>query len=301
MSATNSIGGVAVAAPAKLNLFLHVVGRRADGYHLLDSLIAFGSVHDTVRVAAAGALTLTLDGPFGAALGDAGDDNLVLKAARGLAEASGCAAHAAINLTKRLPVASGIGGGSADAAATLSALMRLWRLELEPDVLARIALSLGADVPVCLGGEAARVSGIGEVIAPVGRLPKAGLLLVNPLLPVATAAVFKARQGAYSAPAPALGGLQTVDALGTVLRGTRNDLEPAAKGLAPAIADVLDSLAKLEGCRLARMSGSGATCFGLFDDEASAQRAARLLAPMRPGWWLAPCRLLSSTRDLVPA
>ena len=301
MSATTSIGTIAVAAPAKLNLFLHVVGRRADGYHLLDSLIAFGSAHDTVRVARADALTLTIDGPFGAALDGSSDDNLVLKAARGLAEASGRPAHAAISLTKRLPVASGIGGGSADAAATLSALMRLWRLELEPAELARIALSLGADVPICLKGEAARVSGIGEVIAPIGRLPEAGLLLVNPMVPVATAAVFKSRQAAFSAPAPALGTVPTIEALGTALGATRNDLEPAAKQLAPVIGDVLDSLAQAEGCRFARMSGSGATCFGLFDDETSAQRAALSLARARPGWWAAPCRLLSSTRDLVPA
>jgi len=301
LSATTSIGTIAVAAPAKLNLFLHVVGRRADGYHLLDSLIAFGSVHDTVRVAMAGALTLTIDGPFGAALGDSSDDNLVLKAARGLAEASGRPPHAAISLTKRLPVASGIGGGSADAAAALSALMRLWRLELEPAALARLALSLGADVPICLRGAAARVSGIGEMIEPIARLPEAGLLLVNPLVPVATAAVFKSRQGAFSAPAPALGTLPTLEALGKALGATRNDLEPAAKQLAPVIGDVLDALARAEGCRLARMSGSGATCFGLFADEASAHRAALSLARARPDWWHAPCRLLASTVDLRPA
>jgi 4-diphosphocytidyl-2-C-methyl-D-erythritol kinase len=291
---------VVAAAPAKLNLFLHVLGRRADGYHLLDSLIAFASVHDTLIATEADDLTLDLDGPFGPALAAAGPDNLVLRAARALAEVAGRPAGAALRLVKRLPVASGIGGGSADAAAALRALNVLWGLGLAPDALGRLALALGADVPVCLEGRAARVGGIGERIEPFGRLPEAGLLLVNPGLPLSTASVFKARQGAFSPPASLVGSISDARGLAEALRGTRNDLEAAARALLPAIGEVLHAIEALDGCRLARMSGSGATCFGLFDDEAAAGRAAARLAPHRPGWWLAPARLLASTEILRP-
>jgi len=287
--------GISVSAHAKINLHLHVIGRRADGYHALDSLVAFASVHDTVRAAAGEGLKLILNGPFGAALGSAGEDNLVLKAARLLAEALRRSPDATIHLTKRLPVASGIGGGSADAAAALRALLRLWRAELPADQLQRLALSLGADVPMCLAGIAARIGGIGERIMPVPALPQAGLVLVNPGVPVPTPAVFKAREGAFSAPAAALPALASLDDLVRYLAATANDLEAPARGIAPVIGDVLAALRRVEGCRLARMSGSGATCFGLFADEGAAKHAADQLMNRHAEWWVAPGRLLSAT------
>ena len=300
MSAISAAGAIRVAAPAKLNLFLHIVGRRPDGYHLLDSLIAFASVHDTVIAAPSNRLSLALDGPFAAQLGGAGDDNLVLRAARALAEATGHQAQGALRLTKRLPVASGIGGGSADAAAALKALNALWRLDPAPEALSAIALSLGADVPICLAGHAARVGGIGERIAPIGRLPDCGLALVNPNLPLATAAVFKARQGAFSEPARFASVPYEAGDLADALRASRNDLEAPARVLLPVIDDVLGALARLKGCLIARMSGSGATCFGLFATEAVAVAASADLAAREPGWWVAPGRLVASADDLVP-
>lgn len=288
-------GTIQASAHAKLNLFLHVIGRRTDGYHRLDSLIAFASVHDTIRAEMGTGLTLALDGPFGGALGEAGEDNLVLKAARGLAASLGMPADAALSLTKRLPLASGIGGGSADAAATIKALVALWRATPDRATLERLALSLGADVPMCLAGIAARIGGIGEEITPVAPLPVAGLLLVNPGVAVPTPAVFKARQGAFSTPAPLLPRMGSLDELVGYLAQTRNDLEAPARGIAPVIGDALKALRDLGDCRFARMSGSGATCFGLFPDERAAQRAEVEFRAARPGWWVASGRLISST------
>jgi 4-diphosphocytidyl-2-C-methyl-D-erythritol kinase len=272
------------AAPAKVNLYLHVVGRRADGYHLLDSLAVFADVADAVQVAPAGTLTLELAGPFAAAL--AGEpDNLVLRAARALAAAAGIAPRARIVLAKRLPVASGLGGGSADAAAALRALARLWRLELPGALLAGLAASLGADVPVCLACRPARMGGVGEVLAPAPALPRCGMVLVNPGVAVATAAVFRARAGRpFSSVAVLPAGWADAAAMASGLAGLDNDLESPASELCPAIGAVLAALRRLEGCLLARMSGSGATCFALFADAPAAGRAAAAL--VRPGWWV---------------
>lgn len=285
-----------VAAPAKLNLYLHILGRRGDGYHLIDSLVAFASVHDTLAVEAADELTLSLEGPFAAALA-AEPDNLVLRAARLLAREAGVAPRAKLRLIKRLPLASGIGGGSADAAAALKALRRLWGLSLPDGELARIALALGADLPVCLEGRSAFVGGVGEALAPAPALPEAGLLLVNPGVALATPAVYRARAGAFSLPARFADRPQDARGLAALLAPRRNDLTDAASSLCPAIGEVLAALADARGCRLARMSGSGATCFGLFDDGAAARRAARAL--VRPGWWLAPGRLVADARTLA--
>jgi 4-diphosphocytidyl-2-C-methyl-D-erythritol kinase len=278
--------GFAVAAPAKINLHLHVTGRRADGYHLLDSSMAFTAVGDRVFAAPAAELSLAIDGPFATGL-SAGEDNLVMRAARVLAERTGARAGAAIRLVKNLPIASGIGGGSSDAAATLRALAALWRLG--PRALADSAWTadrLGADVPVCLFAAPARVSGIGEVIEAAPDLPPCAVVLVNPGLAVATAQVFARREGAFSPPAPR--GRAATDAreLAAQLSGSRNDLAPAAISLAPRIADVLEALRHAHGCRLARMSGSGATCFGLFDRDGEATAAARTIAGRRPEWWV---------------
>lgn len=286
-----------VAAAAKLNLYLHVLGRRADGYHLLDSLIAFASVHDTVEAEPAAALSLALRGPFAAAL--AGEsDNLVLRAARLLEERRGSAGGAALTLTKRLPPASGIGGGSADAAATLRALMRLWRLEVATPELMAMGLALGADVPACLLGHAAFAGGIGEALVPAPMLPEAALLLVNPGIALSTQAVFRAREGAFSEAARFAERPRDAAALAALLSTRRNDLGTAAEQLCPAIAEVLAALASAPGCLLARMSGSGATCFGLFAEAGAAAQAARALS--RPGWWVAPATLVNDAAVLAP-
>lgn len=264
------------AAPAKVNLFLHVVGRRADGYHLLDSLAVFGPAADALE-AQEGPLALSVEGPFGAGLSGL-DDNLVLRAARAL----GGGRDASLRLEKHLPVASGIGGGSADAAATLRLLNRLWRLGLGDDALRALALPLGADVPVCVESRPARMAGIGQEIGAAPALPPVALTLVNPRVALATPAVFRARQGGFSAPARLPAAWPDAAAMAADLRLCHNDLEEAAIGLCPPIADVLAALAAQPGCLLSRMSGSGATCFGLFADPGQAAAAA---AAMPTAWW----------------
>lgn len=268
-------------APAKVNLYLHVTGRRADGYHLLDSLAVFANAADIVAAAPAQALTLALHGNFGTALA-VEPDNLVLRAARALADLAGIEPRAAISLEKTLPVASGIGGGSADAAAALRVLGRLWNVNVAARELAPIAAALGADVPVCLASMPRRMSGIGEILRPGPALPPFGLALVNPGLGVPTPSVFKARAGEFSS-APLLpAGWDDAASMAASLAALRNDLEPPAIALCPAIGDVLAAL-RARGCLLARMSGSGATCFALFPTEAEAKAAAASCA--RPGWW----------------
>ncbi len=286
--------GIVESAPAKLNLYLHVVGRRADGYHLLDSLIAFAECGDVLRASADATLNLSVDGPFAAALATE-SDNLVLKAARALVGAVGAQATgggAALRLTKNLPVASGIGGGSADAAAALRALRRLWGATVDDRTLADIAYKLGADVPVCLRGTPTFVAGVGEVTVSAPKLPSAGVVLVNPRIPLATPKVFAARSGPFSQPHRFSEPPRNVDELTALLSARRNDLEPAAVTLVPAISTVLGALAASPGCRLARMSGSGATCFGLYDNAVIAQQAADWVRNRDSTWWVEPTRLL---------
>lgn len=256
-------------ARAKINLALHVTGRRDDGYHLLDSLVVFADLGDRVRVAP-GPLSLTIDGPFGAAL-TADDDNLCLRAAR-LA-----GAQAAIHLTKTLPVASGIGGGSADAAAVLRGLAAMGH-PIPPGVE-----RLGADVPVCVASRPVRMRGIGEVLDPVPPIPPLWVVLVNPGVAVSTPTVFKALESHDNPPLPPPA-WETADSLLGWLACCRNDLEPPARRLVPAIDAVLTAL-RDSSAALARMSGSGATCFGLYPTPEAARDAAKAL--VRPGWWVA--------------
>ncbi len=270
------------AAPAKINLYLHLIGRRDDGYHLLDSLVVFAEIGDVLSAEQAETLSLRVEGPFAAGL-SAEPDNLVLRAARALAEEAGVSAGARIVLEKNLPVASGIGGGSADAAAALRLLCRSWGVSPDRAGLARLAGGLGADVPVCLAGRACRMGGIGERLEPAPTLPRCGVVLVNPGIAVATADVFRARRGAWSSRAALPAGWTDSAAMAADLARLRNDLEPAATALRPVIADVLVALTAAPGCMLARMSGSGATCFGLFADRTAARRAVNGLR--RTGWW----------------
>lgn len=283
---------IAVDAPAKLNLYLHVTGKRADGYHLLDSLIAFADAGDTVSAAAAGDLRLSVTGPFAADV-PGGPDNLVLKAAHRLADAAGIVAGAAIVLTKRLPVASGMGGGSADAAATLKALARLWNIRLADERMLALAIGLGADVPVCLAGRTAFIGGVGERVDPAPPLPPAALLLVNPRRPLATPAVFKARTAPFTTAARFSEAPRDAAGLARLLKERRNDLAAPATSLEPSVARVLSALEAQPGILLARMSGSGATCFGLFAPGDAAERAAAAIRSAEPGWWVQAGRFVS--------
>ena len=277
-------------ARAKVNLWLNVVGRRTDGYHLLDSLVAFTDLADEIDVVAASDLSLDVAGPGTAALQEE-TDNLVLRAARLLAGRAGLAPRAALRLTKCIPVAAGLGGGSADAAATLRALVELWRVAMPEEELFDLAAELGADVPMCLAGRPALVSGIGERLAPAPRLPDCAILLVNPGLPLPTPKVFGARRGAFSPERSAPDGWHDLHAFGRELAQRGNDLTDAAVSLRPEIAEVLRELKGSEGVVHAAMSGSGATCFGLYGTVAAAERAA---ARLPAAWWRHAGRLITS-------
>lgn len=269
MGEAGQAAAITEAAPAKLNLALHVTGQRKDGLHLLDSMVVFTRAGDQVRLRP-GPLSLHVEGRFGAALA-ADDGNLCLRAAR-LA-----GAQAAISLTKNLPLASGIGGGSADAAAVLRALARCGH------ALPGDTQQLGADVPVCLASTPARMRGVGEILQPLPPMPPLALVLVNPGTAIPTPQVFARLSHRDNPPLPPMPtGFADTAALIAWLGRTRNDLQPAALALAPVIEQVLAAL-RAQGAGLARMSGSGATCFGIFERPATAQAAAKALS--RPGWW----------------
>jgi 4-diphosphocytidyl-2-C-methyl-D-erythritol kinase len=266
------------AAPAKVNLTLHVTGQRADGYHLLDSLVVFTETGDRLHFAPADALSLGVTGPMAKGL-PSDPTNLVLRAA---ALMGGCGAM--ITLEKHLPVAAGLGGGSSDAAAALRGLARLCNRAL-PDL--REVARLGADLPVCLAPRPRRMGGIGEVLAEVPQLPPFWLVLANPGVAVATPAVFAALADKTGKPMPqTLPRCASAAELASFLRMQRNDLELPARHLAPVIGKVLAALAAQPGCLVARMSGSGATSFGIFADPLHAAAAARAIAAAEPGWWV---------------
>ena len=281
-------------ARAKVNLYLHVVGKRDDGFHLLDSLIVFAETGDVIAVEPAEQLTLTVDGPFAEGLAAEGD-NLVLRAARALAVEIGITPRAHIKLTKNLPIASGIGGGSADAAAALRLLASLNNLSLDDPRLRKVALATGADVPVCLFSRACDMTGVGEQLLPLA-LPSMPCVMVNPRVPVATKDVFKAlglRNGellvgatdVLEAPAWPEEGASIADWV-EILKTVPNDLEASAMRIEPVIGDVLEALRDSAGVKLARMSGSGATCFAIFGASNDAHAAAEKIRGDHPGWWV---------------
>jgi 4-diphosphocytidyl-2-C-methyl-D-erythritol kinase len=276
---------VRIFAPAKINLFLHVGEKRADGYHALQSLAVFSEVGDELEFSSSCEFSLSIRGPFAAEL-SAGDDNLVLKAARLMS------LEADMVLTKNLPVASGIGGGSSDAAAALRGLTKLWGMSgVDDDILRELAATIGSDVPVCVASKPAWMEGRGEILSPVRGIPPMPLLLVNPGVTVSTGEVFRAlnmRRGT---------GLRRVDAFGgfadllAFLKITTNDLEVPAMALQPAIAETLQILAAQSGVLLARMSGSGATCFGLFESDDQVRNAAMTVSAEHPSWWVCATRI----------
>jgi len=285
---------VSAFAPAKINLYLHVLGKRADGYHRLDSLVAFADIGDRVTARPAEELTLTVSGPEAAAIAGRGEDNLVMRAARRLMARAGIGAGAALHLDKLLPAAAGIGGGSSDAAAALRALAMLWGVPLGEPELMTLALQLGADVPACLAGRPVWVGGIGEEIMPAGTLPQTGIVLANPRRPLPTAAVFRSYPGPYRGSGRFDGMPPDAAGLAAILDTRHNDLTEAARQLVPEIGKVLDRLAGLPGALLARMSGSGATCFALFADRAAALASVRALALAEPLWWSAAGALMAA-------
>jgi 4-diphosphocytidyl-2-C-methyl-D-erythritol kinase len=285
-------------APAKINLSLHVLGRRADGYHELESLVTFAALGDRLTLAPGPALSLEVTGPFAGKAG-ASADNLVLKAAARLAAAIDGLTLGHFTLDKALPVAAGIGGGSADAAAALRLIARANGLAPDDPRLLAVAQATGADVPVCLDPRPRMMRGIGEKLSAPLALPPLPAVLVNPGVPVATAAVFGrlaltpgTRVAEQGPPLEAqLAATPSRDALLAVLAATRNDLEPAAMAVAPEIATVLAALRAARGCRIARMSGSGATCFALFATATDAEAAAQALHAAQPAWWVAATTL----------
>ncbi len=302
LDAGHGAGAQWVAAPAKLNLYLHVLGRRDDGYHLLDSLMTFVHVGDSICAEPAHDLSLTVEGPFAEGL-DKGEDNLVLRAARGLADACGVTAGARIRLVKNLPLASGLGGGSSDAAATLRALCHLWRLSPAPEDMVVLALGLGADVPFCLAREAGFVGGIGESLEPAAvpppGAPAVWAVLINPSAALSTPEVFAAREGPFSQPGRFKDMPGDAAELAALLKERNNDLTQAAVFLVPEVGDVLGTLEVSGGCLLARMSGSGATCFGLFGGEADARQAAAAISKATPRWWVVATRLTADSAKVT--
>jgi 4-diphosphocytidyl-2-C-methyl-D-erythritol kinase len=281
-------------APAKVNLTLRVLGRRPDGYHDLESLVAFADFGDRLSFVRGGALALTVHGPNATQAGERAD-NLVLKAANALAALEPAIGLGAFHLDKTLPVAAGIGGGSADAAAALRLLAKANGLPPEHPALFAAARATGADVPVCLDPRPRIMRGIGEVLSPPLSLPALPAVLVNPSVALTTKAVF-ARWAPPATPpaaleAEAVAKLGDCDALLRLLATQANDLEVPAITLAPVIADVLAALRALAGCSLARMSGSGATCFALLASAAAAQEAAKVLHGKYPQWWVQACVL----------
>ena len=265
-------------ARAKVNLCLHVTGQRADGMHLLDSRVVFPAVGDMLEATESDNLTLEIDGPFGAEL-DAGEGNLVVRAARTLSGKG-----ATLRLCKNLPVASGIGGGSADAAAAIRLLSDLWNVDLPP---LEALTDLGADVPVCMAQIPARMSGIGEELAPLPAMPKFWIVLVNAGQGVETGAVFGAlasRNNSGLSDIPER--FPTVETLFDYLRAQRNDMQTAAIEDCPVISDVLDAIFATRNCALSRMSGSGGTCFGLYESEVDAFEAVSEIRETNPTWWV---------------
>lgn len=288
MAAAGS-GDLADVAPAKVNLTLHVLGRRGDGYHEIESLVAFADIGDRLTFVPSDTLALDVTGPTAEAAG-AGGDNLVLKAARALAERVDGLRLGRFNLEKQLPVAAGLGGGSSDAAAALRLLARVNDLSLDDERVRAAARATGADVPVCLDPKARMMRGIGEILSDPFALPELPAVLVNPGVAVPTRDVFAALAAPpLTAPARAedFFAINTdAAALVSILAARRNDLEIPAIKLQAVIAEVLEALQASSHCLLARMSGSGATCFALFGSAGAAQEVAQRLQADHPGWWV---------------
>lgn len=284
-------------APAKINLALHVTRRRPDGFHELESLFVFAQISDEILVEPASSNQFVVKGLFGGSIPQ-GEDNLVLKAVAAFKNRwpDAVPQKLAIELTKNLPVAAGIGSGSADAAATLRLLTGLSKVEIESGALHDVALGLGADVPACLSSVPSLVSGIGEIIVPVKPFPGGHIVLINSLVPISTPDVFGRLRRTDNSSLPKITkSLEDVHTLATWLKATRNDLAAPAIEIAPIIAEISSDLAKMSGCLIARMSGSGATVFGLYASVKEAEKAKRKMTEKWPDAWIASAPLIAAS------
>ena len=291
------INSATVAAPAKVNLTLHVTGRRTDGYHVLDSIVGFAAVYDHITLSPSESLTLSVSGPEAAHVPST-EDNLAVRAVRFLASELNVNDSVHLALEKHIPVSAGLGGGSADAAAALKAAQKLWGRQMDSPVIdPAMTVDLGADVPVCYFGRPARVTGIGDMVTLLPPWPETWLVLVNPRVPLPTAQVFTTFAGPMDPADKSLvvrgWSKSAADFVGVLNRG-RNSLTDAAVSLVPQIGEVLAALESTSNCLLARMSGSGPTCFGLFAADPEAQAAADQIAAQAPEWWVQAAKLLSA-------
>ncbi len=277
-----------IDAPAKINLYLHITGKRTDGLHELESLIVFAETCDVISFRPSKTLSLEISGPQANQLKEQDSKNIILKAVESMSSLidSNVDVGVEIHLQKFLPIAAGIGGGSADAAATLRALKILWNVSLSDNQLMNLAYSLGSDVPVCILGTSAYLAGVGEKVTPVESIPKIPLLLVNPKIPLPTSLVFNSWKGSNSTLNPIVSFSGSVSKLVAELRDRRNDLEDPARSLVPQIDEVICEIQSQRGCELARMSGSGATCFGIFLKQEDLTIAASRIKMSHPNWWV---------------
>ncbi len=281
---------LSAAANAKINLYLHITGKHQNGYHLLDSLVVFANVGDIIEVAPSHDLQIAINGDYAGELSPT--DNSVRKSAEELRRYFSISAGADITLHKNLPIGAGIGGGSADAAAALKLLMRLWKINASPKELMSISLLLGADVPACLQSTSLYMSGIGEITEAAPKISGLYVLLASTGKPLLTKNVFAQYNGGFSAPAPHPKHFASNDDLIAFLKNTRNDLQGAAIQLMPEIAEIIAALEEESHCLLARMSGSGSTCFGLFAKRKFAEDAAVSLRNQYPSWWIRTAGIL---------
>lgn len=281
-----------VFAPAKINLYLHVTGRLDNGYHTLDSLVAFADIGDQLEIEPAQDFEFQIKGPYSNSFGSKERDasphsaNLVVQAAWALAQATQKIPNIRATLTKNLPIASGIGGGSSDAAAMIWGLLEWWGISSQSHFLPGLMARLGADVPVCLSCKPSRIRGIGDIIDTAPDMAEVALVLVNPAKPCITADIFRLYGGSFKEPQSMPETLADFDTLIAFLGEQDNDLYDAACGMVPEIGNVINALDGQAGCALARMSGSGATCFGLFKDEETAKAAAATIKEENPDWWV---------------
>jgi 4-diphosphocytidyl-2-C-methyl-D-erythritol kinase len=286
-----SLNTFKLLAPAKINLFLHITGKREDGYHLLQSLMVFVDIGDEMEFSRHDSLFIDVDGPFAGDM-PAPHDNLVTKAAQLLAADYKMTSHGRVTLNKKLPVASGIAGGSSDAATALTGFAKLWGLPEEHNRLLKIAQKLGADVPACLIRKPVWAEGIGEKTTRLPEMPPLHFVLANPMVATPTPEVFRRFRAKFSPPLQFAGRRKSASEWIAGLKIYRNDLLDAALEVTPQIRDVLTALSDTPNCHFARLSGSGATCFGVYDYPEAAMAAVNKLKQQYPRWWVSPATLL---------
>ncbi len=292
MTDTKPSRTLTIFSPAKINLFLHVTGRLRNDYHTLDSLVSFADIGDTITIAPADRFEFHVSGPFAEYFSEqekspySDSENLVVKAARMAAQATSKPLNVSITLTKNLPLAAGIGGGSANAASTLWGLLEYWGIDKNADYLLPLMTQLGADVPVCFKSSPTIMQGIGDVLKPAPDMPEIPVLLINPLISCSTKDIFLRRSGGYSRDAVLPSSFPSVFDLVETLKLQKNDLYEAALDGIPDIENVIQALSMQDNCLLARMSGSGASCFGIFETIEEAEKAKAAIQDENPDWWI---------------